>query len=58
LEDRTAERISALDVSVSPPAGESVTGEGRGRSPFKISAQTLRAVIKIKKKFEAFAGGC
>jgi hypothetical protein len=41
LEDQTAanERIAALEVSVSPPTGESVTGEGRGRRPFKISGQ-------------------
>jgi hypothetical protein len=60
LEDQTAanERIAALDVSISPPAGESVTGEGRGRRPFKISGQALRAVIKINKKSEVFAGGC
>jgi hypothetical protein len=44
LEDQTAanERIAALDVSVSPPTGESVTGQGRGRSRFKISGQALR----------------
>jgi hypothetical protein len=60
LEDQTAanETIAALDVSVSPPTGESVTGEGRGRRHFKISGQALRAVIKINKKSEAFAGGC